>query len=133
MSEGAGIRTETALGQVRGLGSARHGAHHWGMERTTSLASLFLLVWFLVSLWRLPALDLATLADWLRQPLAATPMLLFIAAIFWHLKDGLIVVVEDYVHTEAGKFAWITLINFASLFAATLALFSVLKIALGTT
>jgi succinate dehydrogenase hydrophobic anchor subunit len=40
-------------------------------------------------------------------------------------------VVEDYVHSEGGKFFWITLINFAAVFGAALALFAVLKIALG--
>lgn len=132
MSVSDGIGTETPLGRVRGLGSARHGAEHWGTERLTSLASLFLIVWFLVSLWRLPALDLATLADWLRQPLAATPMLLLVLAIFWHLRDGLIVIVEDYVHGEGARFTWIALIKFASLSAGALAAFCVLKLALAT-
>ncbi len=125
------MRMETPLKRVRGLGSARAGAHHWWHERLTSIATLVLLVWLAVSLVRMPGLDHATLTQWLAAPLAAVPMLLLIVSVFWHLKMGLQVVVEDYVHTDGPKLFWITLINFLSLFGAGLAIFAVLKIALG--
>jgi succinate dehydrogenase / fumarate reductase membrane anchor subunit len=119
----------TPLAQVRGLGSAREGAHHWGIERATSVATLLLFVWLGVSLLRLPALDLMTVSEWLRNPLAAVPMLLLIVTTFRHLDMGLVVVVEDYVHEESNKLLLLMLIHFASVLAGALALFSVLKIA----
>ena len=128
-TETPGMRT--SLGRVRGLGSARSGAHHWWHERLTSVASLILLVWFFVSLLRLPDLDYRTVREWLSAPLAAVPMLLLIATVFWHLAGGLRVVVEDYVHEEGRKLFWLVLINFASLFAAGLCLFAVAKLAFG--
>jgi len=107
-----------------------HGpAHHWGLERASAAAALVLIVWLLVSLWRLPALDYLTVSEWLKHPLAAVPMLLLIVTIFWHLKMGLIVIVEDYVHDEVSRFLWVLLVNFAAIFAAGLAIFSVLKLA----
>jgi succinate dehydrogenase membrane anchor subunit len=110
--------------------SEAHGpAHHWGLERASAVGALVLIVWLLVSLWRLPALDYQTVSEWLKQPLAAVPMLLLVITIFWHLKMGLIVVIEDYVHEPASRFLWILLVNFAAIFAAALAVFSVLKIA----
>ena len=57
-------------------------------------------------------------------------MLLLILSPSGISKLGLIVVVEDYVHEEGGRLVWLVLINFASIFAAALALFCVLKIAL---
>jgi succinate dehydrogenase / fumarate reductase membrane anchor subunit len=120
---------ETPLSRVRGLGSAQAGAEHWWHERLTSLATFLLFVWLIASLLRLPDFGHETIAEWLRQPLAAVPMLLLIVATFWHLKMGLQVIVEDYVHDEGGKLFWIALINFASIFGAALALFSVLKLA----
>ena len=51
-----GMTMETPLRQARGLGSARTGAHHWWLERLTSVSTLLLFVWFIVSLWRLPGL-----------------------------------------------------------------------------
>jgi succinate dehydrogenase / fumarate reductase membrane anchor subunit len=124
------MTTETPLARVRGLGPAREGAHHWGTERASSVATLLLFVWLGVSLWRLPALDHQTVTEWLQGPLAAVPMLLLVVATFWHLKMGLIVIVEDYVHEEGSRLLWILLVNFAAIFAGALALFSVLKIAL---
>ena len=123
------IRMETPLGRVRGLGAAGEGAEHWWHERLSSIAALLLYVWLIVSLLRLPALDYATLSQWLAQPFAAVPMLLLVATSFWHAKMGLQVVVEDYVHEEGGKFFWIVLINFAAILAAALAMFAVLKVA----
>jgi len=121
----------TSLGRVRGLGSARSGATHWWHERLTSVSTLILLVWFFVSLLRLPDFSYATVTQWLAAPLAAVPMLLLILSVFWHLAAGLRVVVEDYVHEEGGKLFWLVAINFASLFAAALSIFAVLRIAVG--
>ena len=128
-TENPGMRT--SLGRVRGLGSARSGATHWWHERLTSVSTLILLVWFFVSLLRLPDFSYATVTQWLAAPLAAVPMLLLILSVFWHLAAGLRVVVEDYVHEEGGKLFWLVAINFASLFAAALSIFAVLRIALG--
>lgn len=121
--------TEAALAEVRGAGSAHSGAHHWGMERLASVSTLALLVWLAVSLLRLPALDHQTVTQWLREPLAAVPMLLLIVSLFRHLQMGLIQVIEDYAHDAGNRAMLIAFVNLASIFAGALALFSVLKIA----
>ena len=123
------MKMETPLGRVRGLGSARSGAHHWWLERLTSVSTLILFVWFIVSLVRLPVLDQPTVVDWLSGPLVAAPMALLILSTFWHVKLGLIVVIEDYVHEEGGKLFWVTVVNFLAILGAALALFALFKIA----
>jgi len=124
--------TPTAAAPDAAATAAGHeSGAHWGEERLLSAATLALFVWLAVSLWRLPGFDHATVTQWLRAPLAAVPMLLLIAVTFKHLKLGLIVVVEDYVHEAGSKLVWLALIKFASLFAAALAAFCVLRIALG--
>ena len=125
------MRMETPLSRVRGLGSARSGAHHWWLERLSSVAALVLFVWFIVSILRLPSLNYASVTGWLAQPLAAVPMLLLIVTTFWHLKMGLQVIVEDYVHEEGLKLFAIVLLNFFAIGGGALAFFSVLKIAFG--
>jgi succinate dehydrogenase / fumarate reductase membrane anchor subunit len=122
---------ETPLARVRGLGSAHEGGHHWWIERLTSVSTLMLFLWLLVSLLRLPGLDYRTVTEWLQGPLAAVPMLLLILSTFWHLKLGMQVVIEDYVHEEGWKFLSILLLNFATVIGGAFALFAVLKIALG--
>ncbi len=126
------MRMETPLGRVRGLGSARTGARHWWTERLSAVATLLLFVWLIASLVRLPQLDHGTVTEWLRDPLAAVPMLLLIAATFYHLKLGLQVIIEDYVHEEGNKLFAVVLLNFAVIVGAALGLFAVLKIAFGS-
>jgi succinate dehydrogenase / fumarate reductase membrane anchor subunit len=122
---------ETPIARVRGLGSAQAGAHHWWTERLTSVATLMLFVWLAVSLLRLPDLAYGTVTSWLAGPLAAVPMQLLILATFWHLKLGLQVVIEDYVHEEGTRLFSVVVLNFFVIAAAVLAVFSVLKIAFG--
>ena len=130
MSDEPAMAGKTALGRVRGLGPSGEGAHHWYEERLSAIAVLLLLLWLLVSLLRLPTLDLPTLGEWLAQPLAAAPMLLLVFAMFWHAWMGLKVIVEDYVHEEGGKLFWLLLIGFVVMLGGTLAAFAVLKVAL---
>lgn len=120
---------ETPLARVRGLGSAREGAGHWWQERSTSVALLALYVWLLASLLRLGSLDYGTVREWLSDPWAAIPMLLLVVTTFVHLRDGLQVVIEDYVHDEGNKAFALMLLNFVVIAAGTIAVFAIFKIA----
>jgi succinate dehydrogenase / fumarate reductase membrane anchor subunit len=122
---------ETPIGRAGGLGSAREGAGHWWHERLSSVAAFLLYFWLIVSLLRLAPLDQRTLAEWLRDPFAAVPMLLLIAVTFWHLKMGFQVIIEDYVHDEGNKFFALLLLSFFAVGAGALAAFAVLKLSLG--
>jgi len=122
---------ETPIARVRGLGSAREGGAHWWQERQSAVAAFLLYLWLIVSLVRLAPLDQRTMVEWLRDPAAAVPMLLLLWVTFRHLRDGLQVVIEDYVHEEGNKFFTLLLLNFFAVGAGALAAFAVLKIALG--
>ena len=123
--------SSTELKKVRGLGSAREGGEHWIGERVSSIALLLLGVWLIASLLMLPALDHATVREWLRDPLAAVPMALFVITAFVHGLDGLKVVVDDYVHEPGNNFALNTFLLFLAVGGAALALFAIGKIAFG--
>ena len=118
----------TGIGRVRGLGSARSGSHHWWMQRVTAAGNVILMLWFVTSLLQLPALDYETVVKWLHSPLVAVPMLLLTANVFWHLRLGLQVVLEDYQHDET-KIGGLILLNFFAIALAALSIFSILKIA----
>lgn len=120
----------TDLGRVRGLGSAKGGVHHWWLQRVTAVSNLVLVLWFIFSLVRLPSLDYSSVTLWLRQPVAAVPMLLLIATVFWHLRLGVQVLLEDYVHGSTRVVGMLAL-NFYTVAGAAAAVFAVLKIALG--
>jgi succinate dehydrogenase / fumarate reductase membrane anchor subunit len=123
--------TGTGLGRVRGLGSAKQGAHHWWQQRLTAAANVLLISWFFLSLLRLPNLTYPVITDWLSTPLVAIAMILLTANVFWHLRLGLQVVIEDYIENEATKLAVILLINFYAAGGAAVAIFSIAKIAFG--
>ena len=123
--------SSSELGKVRGLGSAREGGEHWISERVSSVALLFLGAWLIASLLFLPALDYATISEWLRSPLGAVPMALFVITSFYHGLDGLKVVVDDYIHEPGSNFALNTLLLFAAVGGAAFALFALAKIAFG--
>ncbi len=120
----------TDLGRVRGLGAAKEGVHHWWMQRVTAIGNLLLVLWFIFSLVRLPSLDHSSVVLWLRQPVAAVPMLLLILSVFWHFRLGVQVMLEDYVHGAPRVLAMLAL-NFYALAGAAAAVFAVLKIAFG--
>ena len=123
--------SSTELKKVRGLGSAREGGDHWIGERVSSVALLLLGTWLIASLLLLPSLDYATVREWLRTPLGAVPMALFVITSFCHGLDGLKVVVDDYVHEPGNNFALNTLLLFLAVGGAALALFALGKIAFG--
>jgi succinate dehydrogenase / fumarate reductase membrane anchor subunit len=122
---------ETPLGAVRGLGSAREGAENWWHERMSSIATLLLSIWLLVSLLRLPSLDYAIVAEWLSSTINAAAMLLLVVSTFWHIRLGMQVIIEDYVHEEGNKTFSLLLLNFAVAAAVAIAVVAIFKLAAG--
>ena len=121
----------TTIGRVRGLGSARHGASHWLVQRYTAIGNLLAGLFLLFSLVGLGDHSQKALHDWLHQPLPATMVGLFVISSFWHARLGLQVLVEDYVHEHANKFAAMALLNLFAFAGAAFGLLCVVRIALG--
>lgn len=118
-----GIRTP--LARVRGLGSAKDGSHHWWMQRVTAVALIPLGIWAVHSLLNLTLGGLEGVRSWLSSPVQALLLTAFLAAMAYHSKLGLQVVIEDYVHKPFPKYA-LLLIN--SLGTALLFLMAVMAV-----
>ena len=125
----AGYRTP--LSRARGLGSAKHGAGHWISERVTAIALIPLTLWAIYGVLRIAANDYSFAVHWVSSPINATLTVLTIAIGFWHMHAGLRVVVEDYIHKTLTKSALLLLNLFVCGLAGALAVFSILKVALG--
>jgi succinate dehydrogenase / fumarate reductase, membrane anchor subunit len=69
--------------------------------------------------------------EWLSGGVPATAMALLILSTFWHARLGLQVVLEDYVHEHANKFACIAAINLLAFAGAAFGLLCVIRLALG--
>ena len=121
----------TSIGRVRGLGSARHGAHHWLVQRFTAIGNLILIPWLIISLALLPGYDYLTVHNWVARPIPATLLALICINTFHHAKLGVQVFMEDYVHDEGNKFAALIALNALPLLASVFGLICVVRIALG--
>ncbi|WP_374465858.1 succinate dehydrogenase, hydrophobic membrane anchor protein [Ferrovibrio sp.] len=119
------------LKSVRGLGSAKDGVQHWWIQRVTAVAMIPLVLIMLVCLLKLATGDHAAVVAAFRHPAFAIIALLAILAVFWHLKLGLQVVIEDYVHSEGLKMASLLGVTFAVFVVGGIAALSVLKLFLG--
>ncbi len=119
----------TPIGRVRGLGSARHGAHEWLVMRYTSAASLVLGLFLVFSLAFLDDYSLATMRAWAAQPLAAIALALMVVTFFWHSRLGVAELIGDYVHDEGNKFAAMLALTLVTYAGIAFGLFCIAKIA----
>ena len=118
------------LSKVRGLGSAKSGTEHFWMQRVTAIANVPLvifLMWFIIS--HLGAARDDVLAS-IKHPLVAIFLVLSFASILMHMRLGLQMVIEDYVHGSA-KFAALLVNNFFALFLFVTAAYAILKMSFG--
>lgn len=121
----------TPLSRARGLGAAGHGVGHWISERVSSIALVPLVIWGVHAGLTLAASGYDGAVVWVRQPLNAVLMALLLAVSFHHMHAGLRVFIEDYLEKPVTKAAALLLNLFVCALGGALAVFSILKVALG--
>jgi len=115
----AGGKFSTPLGRVRGFGSARSGTDHFWRQRLTAVANVPLTLAFVVIVVALLGSSHAAVTRILGSPFIAVVMLLFITSVCIHMRIGMQVIIEDYVHDETQK---LVLLMANTFFCATVAL-----------
>lgn len=119
----------TPLGRVLGLGSAKSGTEHFWRVRTTSVALVPLVVFYIVFLIMYAGRPYAEVMSALANPFVATLNGLMVIASIVHMRLGMEEIIQDYIHSEVLKITLLVLNAFFSLLVGGLCLFAVLKIA----
>jgi succinate dehydrogenase / fumarate reductase membrane anchor subunit len=121
----------TPLGRVRGLGSARSGTEHFWRQRLTAIANVPLVLGGVMLMISLTGRSYPAVKQILASPLVAVLMLLFILSITTHMKIGMQVIIEDYVHVEKQKLTLLMLNTFYAVAIGLACAFAIFKISFG--
>jgi succinate dehydrogenase / fumarate reductase, membrane anchor subunit len=121
----------TPLGRVRNLGAAHSGTSDFWRQRMTAVAMVLLMIPVLVIIMMLLGRNQAGAKQILGSLPVAIIMLLFIVASAWHMKIGMQVVIEDYVHNEKLKLVSIMLNNFFAAAVALASIYAILQLSSG--
>jgi len=123
------LRYLTDRKRALGLGSAQTGTEHFWAMKVSSVGLLVLIPLFLLTFGPILGSDYETMAAYYAKPFPAIVAALTIAVTFMHFKDGVQVLIEDYVHGLAQKVLIIAMICLSYAAAAT-GLFAIAKLAL---
>jgi succinate dehydrogenase / fumarate reductase membrane anchor subunit len=122
---------ETPLKRAEGLGSAKEGTGQFWRQRLTGVASLLLLPPFLALIIALLGADYAVVKRTLANPIVAVLMLLIVLVNIEHMRIGMQVIIEDYVHAELSKITLLMLNTFFSICIGLTCVFAILKLSFG--
>jgi len=127
----SGSDLNTPLKRARALGSAHDGAHHFIVQRVTSIALIPLGLWLIWFTLALVHADYTHARALVAHPFTAVVLTALVILTFWHAQLGMQVVFEDYV-TPRWREVMMQLLMKAFCFLGALAcIFAIGRIALG--
>jgi succinate dehydrogenase / fumarate reductase membrane anchor subunit len=126
------VSMRTPLARVKGLGASGHGVEHWWVHRVTAVSNIPLIIAFVIIVAALAASpsyqDAIAIVS---HPLVAIVLILALISVTNHMRLGMQIVVEDYIHHKGQKIALTMANNFYSVIIAVAGIFAILKVSLG--
>lgn len=121
----------TPLSSVRGRGSAKFGTDDYWVQRLTAAVLVPLSVVLIIFLVRNGAASHATVREALANPICAVLVATAIIAGVVHMRIGMQVIIEDYVHGQPWSVLAIVLNWFFSALIVLASIWAVAKLSFG--
>lgn len=121
----------TPLARVLGSGAAKSGTEHFWHQRLTAVANVPLTIAAIIILIALLGRNQAAVAQILATPAVAIIMLLFVVSITIHMRLGMAVIIEDYVHDDSAKLTLLMANTFFTIAVGLAAIYGILKLSFG--
>ncbi|MDH6231450.1 succinate dehydrogenase / fumarate reductase membrane anchor subunit [Mesorhizobium soli] len=121
----------TPLKKVRGLGSSHEGTDHFWRQRLTAVANVPLTLFFVGLLVSLNGAGYAQVRSVLANPFVALILIAMLLSALYHMRLGMQVIIEDYVHGEGSKLVLLMLNTFFTIAVGVASVFALLKLAFG--
>jgi succinate dehydrogenase / fumarate reductase membrane anchor subunit len=108
--------------------STKTGAHHWLMQRISSVGLLPLVIWLILSATQIIQDPYNYLPIFFAYPMNAFMGILFIATSLYHGSMGMKVIIEDYVSCKIKRHFYIMLLNFLSIVTSVAAILAIVRL-----
>ena len=126
------VSMRTPLSRVKGLGASGHGVEHWWIHRVTAVANIPLIISFVIIVAALAASpSYQDAIAIISHPLVAIILILAVLSVTNHMRLGMQIVIEDYVHHKGQKIAAVMANNFYAVIIGVACLYAILKVSLG--
>jgi succinate dehydrogenase membrane anchor subunit len=125
------VSMRTPLARAKGLGAAGHGAEHWWLHRMTAVSNIPLIVSFVIIVSAIAFRPWERAVAIVSHPLVALLLILTVISVTNHMRLGMQIIIEDYVHDKGWKLAALIANNFYAVVVAVACLWAILKISFG--
>jgi len=118
----------SSLHKVQGFGSSHSGTGHFYHERLSAMALIPLTLWFGYAMLGLVNASEVAAISFLAKPINFILMSAFMLITLYHIKLGVQVIIDDYVHSAGKKIALLLLVRFLVIATGSLSLFALIRI-----
>ena len=125
------VSMRTPLARAKGLGAAGHGVEHWWMHRVTAVSNIPLVIAFVAIVATLAGRPYGDAVRIVSHPVVAILLSLMVISITNHMRLGMALPIEDYIHTKGYKLTALIANNFFATAIAVICLYSILKVSFG--
>ena len=121
----------TPLARAKGLGAAGHGAGHWWLHRMTAVSNVPLIIAFVIIVASLAGTTYEQAVGIVSHPLVALLLILAVISVTNHMRLGMQIPIEDYIHDKGWKLPVLIANNFYAVVIGVACLWAILKISFG--